>query len=550
MSALEADFADVLAGDPELLGTRAGTLNTSAAAIGRATEALNALVDGQTSNATDAISEVALQAKSALEKAEARYTGTAGALQTFAVELAPIQSTARAAIANAEYYESRSYRIESDIHDNQNAITRAEAEGSPTEGLWDEHRRLNNQLGAAHQAVEDARRALYRARDDIRSAADRAIASIDSAISDGSDSFADDWNQFWAGVGDVFSAIAEWAEDFFTDLASALIDIIATVLTALLVVLLVVVALVAAIALLGVLLLAPELLIPLLLAIGAALVLLVGALILVRVGSDVGKETPTVEPYEPTRDGGSSAGLADVFGEAAFVDDEGGADQTVVKVEKIVAADGSVSWRIVLPSTQDWQALASTMSGEDFALFQAMQDSGKVNDVDSNMALVLFPSLRTQYERAVVEAMEQAGIQGGPHGDPVMLVGFSQGGILAGHLAANRSDAYNFAAIVVCGAPIDNMPIPDSTQVISVQHEGDPVPTLDFFTDPPVRDNWQTITDTAPGNPSAVDEIHNVDQYGLTLEEHLQDVEDLENFNQFFDGPDSYTEAEYYAWHE
>lgn len=283
---------------------------------------------------------------------------------------------------------------------------------------------------------------------------------------------------------------------------------------------------------------------------GAAFVLIAGSLVLVRVWSDVGKQTPTVKPYEPKRDGGTTDGLEDVFGEAGFVDKEGGADQSVVKIEKIIGADGTVSWRIVLPSTQDWQALAPFMSDEDLSLFSAMQDSGAVNDVDSNMALVLFPSLRTQYERAVLEAMDQAGVCGGPDGDPVMLVGFSQGGILAGYLAANRSDRYNFDAIVVCGAPIDNMPIPDSTRVISVQHEGDPLPTLDFFTAPPQRDNWQTITDTAPGDPTDVSQIHNAAQYSITLEEHLQDLGDVHDLDRFFDTEDSYTRTEYYAWHE
>lgn len=50
---------------------------------------------------------------------------------------------------------------------------------------------------------------------------------------------------------------------------------------------------------------------------------------------------------------------------------------------------------------------------------------------------------------------DQGGIKGGPNGDSVMLVGFSQGGILAGHLAAYRSDDDNFGAVVVCGAPIE-----------------------------------------------------------------------------------------------
>ena len=71
--------------------------------------------------------------------------------------------------------------------------------------------------------------------------------------------------------------------------------------------------------------------------------------------------------------------------------------------------------------------------------------------------------------------MQQAGV--GPN-DPVMLVGFSQGGIMAGHLAAYNSDD-NWDAVVVAGAPIDSMPIPSTTTVVSVQHSGDPVPRLD-----------------------------------------------------------------------
>ena len=466
------------------------------------------------------------------------------------MELSPIQTTARAAVESAAYYEGRTYRLESDIHDAQSAITRAEAVGDPTDALWDDYYTLNRRLSTATQAVQDARDTLHRARGDIRTAADKAISAIDTAISDGADSFGDNWNQFWEGVGDVFSAIGSWVSDFLTDLVSAIIDVIAAVLTVMLVALLAVVALVAVLALLGVALIAPYALLPLLLVIGAVVLQLVAALVLVRVLSDALKRTPTVRPHPPKREDTSGDGLAEVFEEAAYVDSEGGDAESVVKIEKIVAEDGTVSWRIVLPSTQDWQALAPFMSEEDLDLLRMMQDSGAVNDVDSNMALVLFPSLRTQYERAVIESMEQAGVRGGPDGDPIMLVGFSQGGILAGHLAANRSDAYNFAAIVVCGAPIDNMPIPDSTTVVSVQHAGDPVHALDFFTPPPVRDNWLPITATAPGNPSDVSQIHNARQYDLTLEDSIQEIEDFANLDQFFDGPGQYTETEYYAWHE
>ncbi|GAA3032328.1 hypothetical protein [Microbacterium dextranolyticum] len=549
MTIIEADYADIFAGKPDQLGARTQDLGAAADAIAEATNALNDLVDGQKSDAIDAISSVAVETRSALTGAERRYRGTAAALKEFAIALAPIQATARRAIESAQYYEKQTYSIQSGLSKNQNDTTRAEALGQPTDDLRDEYLQLNRRLGTAMQSVEDARKTLHTARDDIRTAADRAIAAIETAIADGADSFADNWNQFWGGVGDVFAAIGKWVGEVLTVVVSKLIDIIAAVLGVLLVVLMLVFAIVAAIALIGVLLVAPELLIPMLLSVAAVVALFVATLVAIRVASDVQKLTPTVRPYKPDHVVEAS-GLDGVFNEAGSVDVEGGADKTVVKIEKIVQADGTVSWRVVLPSTQDWQALASTMSGKDFELFQAMKDSGAVNDVDSNMALVLFPSLRTQYERATLEAMDQAGIKGGPNGDPVMLVGFSQGGILAGHLAAYRSNDYNFGAVVVCGAPIDNMPIPDRTRVISVQHEGDPVPQLDFFTPPPTRPNWQTITDTAPGNPTDVAQIHQIDQYDGTLEKHLPDLGDVHDLDHFFGGSTSYTETEYYAWQE
>ena len=70
MSALEAEYEDVFAGRPDTLSARATALQTAADAIGRATRSLRALVDGQTSSATDAISETAEGTATALERAE------------------------------------------------------------------------------------------------------------------------------------------------------------------------------------------------------------------------------------------------------------------------------------------------------------------------------------------------------------------------------------------------------------------------------------------------------------------------------------------------
>ena len=52
------------------------------------------LIDGQKSDAIDAITTTADTTRSSLSAAEKRYRGTAAALQTFAVELAPIQARA------------------------------------------------------------------------------------------------------------------------------------------------------------------------------------------------------------------------------------------------------------------------------------------------------------------------------------------------------------------------------------------------------------------------------------------------------------------------
>lgn len=549
MSMLAADYEDVFAGRPDDLETGASSLRTSAAAIGRATEALRTLVEGQSSNATDAISGVAEKTATDLEKAETRYSGTAGALQTFAVELRPIQSTARAAVTSAEFYETRTYRYETDISEKMSEITRAEAVGDPTEDLWDEYRSLNRQLGNAHQYVQDARDALHKARQDIRDAADRAISAIDTAIEDGSDSFGDDWNQFWSGVGEVFAAIGRWVSDVLDTIIKALIDILAVLLTIVIVLLIVVVALIV----LGALLVAsPLTMLALLIAGGLVIIALVVTLAIVRALSDTLKPDPTVTRKDDAPASDDRGGVDSAFDSSAEVDNLGnnpdgtGPDESgVIKVVKVIGPDGTVSWRVTLPSTQDW------VMGPDNGL---LGDAGATNDLDSNIALMLTPEMRTQYERAVMEALRQAGVKGGPDGDPILLVGFSQGGIMAGHLAANRSDSYNFQAIMVAGAPIDGMAIPDSTTVVSFQHEGDPVHQLDAITlngGPKNTDNWITFEAAAedPGH------AHNAVQYGYTLEDNLDEViKFAPELEDFFVGDDddqsTYVDAEYYEWAE
>jgi len=280
---------------------------------------------------------------------------------------------------------------------------------------------------------------------------------------------------------------------------------------------------------------------------------LLAGFLLSSILSDVLKPTPQVSEYDRTRrekrdSQGEPTDLAHAIKDAGYVDSLGhytddSADETVIKVTKVVDADGVVRWRVALPSTQEW---LSRFNG----------DQGAVNDLDSNLALMLTPSLRSQYERAVLQAMQQAGV--GPD-DPVMLVGFSQGGIMAGHLAAYNSD-YNWDAVVVAGAPIDSMPIPSSTTVVSVQHDGDPVPRLDSVISlgtggyAQQRPNWTTINTPSPLAAQGVGGIHNAAAYNSTLQSQIDRVPPAtqDDLNAYFigDGSTYGYDTTYYSWQE
>jgi hypothetical protein len=209
--------------------------------------------------------------------------------------------------------------------------------------------------------------------------------------------------------------------------------------------------------------------------------------------------TPTPVPVGPGGgrlvDRGEKVPYEYLFDNNGSLDKQGGTDETIVEIVQVMNPDGTPAvdengnpiWRVTLPSTQDWQ-----LPG----LSEGIGDHGGVNDLGSNLALILTPEQQAAYERAVLLAMTQAGI--GPQ-DSVMLVGWSQGGIVAGAIASDPNSGFTVRAIAVSGSPIDNMPIPDSVSVLAFQHDGDHVPRLDG-TRPVDRDNWTTVQQAATGS--------------------------------------------------
>lgn len=519
----------VLPGHPAELTSRAADLVSSAEVILDVIQELRGIVADDEGEAVRALHEQNEEISSQLERIHPRYKGTADAITEYAVALTAAHDDAERAqndLDDALLAQGRADRALADLSDQVSAAD------DPAPSLTDRVPGAQRAADDAAAAVGAARARIDAAREAMNEAAERAISRIDAAIAATNEGFWDGVGDFFSDIGDFLAGIGEWIGDFLQDVVDLLKSIADTIVAILgaLVVLLLVVAIGALFGTIG-------------LIIGAVIAGVLAAFLIWSVLSDVVKGTPDVSRTDPYRHAKKKVipdhpTLANVLDGTGEVDRLGGETDSVIKITKVLGPDGWY-YTVTLPSTQEW--------------LSRFGDQGAVNDLDSNLALMLTPALQTQYERAVLEAMDQAGV--GPD-DPVMLVGFSQGGIMAGHLAAYNSD-YNWRAVVASGAPIDHMPIPGDIDVVSVQHNGDPVPRLDAiagdFDSVEHGSNWTSIrVDPPVPNPVlGVDtEAHSAAKYSATYQQHLAQVQaDHPGLGDFFN-QDGYTDISYYHWSE
>lgn len=175
---------------------------------------------------------------------------------------------------------------------------------------------------------------------------------------------------------------------------------------------------------------------------------------------------------------------------------------------RIVSVPGPPTHYIVqIPSTQVWSP-----------------DAGATpNDVTADTHAMI--NQKTVLYDAVVAAMTAANIS---RTDPVMLEGFSLGGIVAAQMAADPHLGYNITHCVTAGAPIAQFDIPSKVSVLAYEYDQDPVAQLDGA-DNPDRANWLTVTADAPrmgaekSDPGLMEDgahhlsgAHNADRYALT----------------------------------
>ena len=169
-----------------------------------------------------------------------------------------------------------------------------------------------------------------------------------------------------------------------------------------------------------------------------------------------------------------------------------------VRVDRVEGADGTVAWVVHVPGTQDWDG-----DGE-----------GSPMDMAANVALV--GGRRTAVAEGVATALVGAGAR---PGQPVALVGHSQGGMVALDLASDQGlrRVVTVTHVVTAGSPVTGRTPPPGVQVLALEHDDDLVPRLDGQRHPDRRDRVVVRT-PAPDGPWRTDAVpaHSSSAYVVT----------------------------------
>lgn len=160
-----------------------------------------------------------------------------------------------------------------------------------------------------------------------------------------------------------------------------------------------------------------------------------------------------------------------------------------VRVERTTHADGSTSVVVYLPGTKKWTSASDNPADLD-AILQGMAGE---------------PSALTD---AALKAMEEAGVR---PGEPVLLAGYSLGGITAAQMAADSAlhARFDVQGLVTAGSPIGHFDIPSDVQTVSLEHPEDLVPHLDGAENTSLKSSQVTVTAPTPGQLGA----HEIEGY-------------------------------------
>ncbi|NMF29664.1 lipase family protein [Cellulosimicrobium aquatile] len=195
-----------------------------------------------------------------------------------------------------------------------------------------------------------------------------------------------------------------------------------------------------------------------------------------------------------------------------------GSTDSVLSVQRIVKDGGTPTWVVAIPGTQP---------GNLRTVWNMTSNHDLMSDDESQRA-------RADSVRAVLDAMGQSGI--GPE-DDVVLVGHSQGGMVAATIAAATVGTYQVRHVVTAGSPVGGHGLPPGVRATHLETSGEGVSGLDGKPNPATPERV-TVTGTvfAPGGGPPLDVPHSVGYHqdvldaavevgDRGLEEHLADVE-------------------------
>lgn len=175
-----------------------------------------------------------------------------------------------------------------------------------------------------------------------------------------------------------------------------------------------------------------------------------------------------------------------------------------VRITRIDNGTGTPAYVVAIPGTENWNPAAGPEG----------------RDLSANIQLVA--GNPTAAAESVRLAMDAAGI---PPGSPVMLVGHSQGGIIAGQLASDPAfvERYGVSHVMTYGAPIDHMALDPRVGVLQVQHGVDVVPRLDLggVGAGGFPDRATTVTLDSPGDFWQVGVNHSYVEYQQSVRDAL-----------------------------
>lgn len=551
------------AGNPAALDDSVLRLLATERALGDAVRDLAASITEGSGRAIDAVQDRSGRAQAALGAAHARYQGARVAVQDYAVELHRFHRDAHHAMDDDATAQWQLRRAEQQRDDAQRQLRSAclNPEDPAAIDRWRQaYDQTQRTVAQAQDASATAHAQYEEAAARLEDAAVTAMGRIVAAFEGTNDGWRDYVGEALDRAMHLVDDMAEWARSFFKDVLASVMDavaaylaalvltvgaiVLAIVLTQLATLVTAVVAAALVVAIVTIVAALVELL--LLMRVGAIALSVADALglegsdrirfvvlavviacpplamfIQARIRNELSRPAPKVTRLDPAAltpsqqsamralDASAPGTIGDLLTWAGQVDAIGGDTQAVVDVARVVSEAGDVSWIVTLPSTADW-----VITG----------DKAAPNDLDADLMLMLFPHLRTQYELAVLAAMEAAAI---PQDEPVVLTGWSLGGIMGGSLIEAGAGSYQYTGLVCAGSPIDHMAIGAQIPVVQVKHTLDPVHRTDLIDAVPDTAHHLALWD-GPASQGASTGIktgnlvgHDNGDYVDTLNDHL-----------------------------